>query len=91
MLLDMDCMSQPPERNFPFFRPNHFLKMDAINAHELMTYDRFSILGWSSGGASAIIMAALFSESVNKLVASLGMKLYITKQDIELLEKTRNR
>lgn len=67
-----------PRETFPFFRPDHFLKTDTINTHELMkklTYDRSLILGWSSGGASAIIMAALFSESVKKVVASLGDKI----------------
>ena len=84
--------SRPPERDFHVPVPDHFLKTDAMDAHQLMqalSFDKFSILGWCDGGVTAIIMAALFPESVKKLVV-WGTKAYITKQDIELLERTRN-
>ena len=83
--------SRPPDRVFQV-KPDHFLKMDAIDGHTIMqalSFKKFSILGWSDGGVSAIILAALFPGSVEKLVV-WGANAYVTKDDIALFEKTRD-
>ena len=83
--------SRPPEREF-LVKPDHFLKRDALDGHALMqalSFRKFSVLGWSDGGVSAIILAALFPESVKKLVI-WGSNAYVTKDDIVLFEKTRD-
>ena len=83
--------SRPPERVFPV-EPDHFLKLDAIDGHSLMqalSINKFSILGWCDGGVSAIILAALYPESVEKIVI-WGSNAYVTKMDIEIFEQTRD-
>ena len=83
--------SRPPEREF-LVEPDHFLKIDALDGHALMqalSFKKFSVLGWSDGGVSVIILAALFPESVQKLVV-WGSNTYVTKDDINLFEKTRD-
>ena len=83
--------SRPPQRVFQV-KPDHFLKIDAIDGHNVMqalSFKKFSILGWSDGGVSAIILAALFPESVENLVV-WGANAYLTKDDIVLFEKTRD-
>ena len=83
--------SRHPKRQF-LVEPDHFLKMDAQDGHALMqslSFKKYSILGWSDGGVSAIILAALFPESVEKLII-WGSNAYVTKEDIELFEKTRD-
>ena len=83
--------SRPPEREFPI-EPDHFLKVDAMDGYSLMqglSFEKFSVLGWSDGGVSATILAALYPESVQKLII-WGSNAYATKYDIELFEKTRD-
>ena len=84
--------SRPPERDFLVKPDDHFLKIDAMDGHTLMqalSFKKFSVLGWSDGGVSAIMLAALFPESVKKLVV-WGSNAYVTKDDIVLFEKTRD-
>ena len=83
--------SRPPEREY-LVKPDHFLKIDALDGYALMkalSFKKFSVLGWSDGGVSAILLAALYPESVQKLVI-WGSNAYVTKDDIELFEKTRD-
>jgi valacyclovir hydrolase len=59
--------------------PDHFLKIDTLNGHALMkalSFKKFLVLGWSDGGVSATILAALHPESVQKLVV-WGSTAYI--------------
>ena len=58
-------VSRPPERNFPVEPDRHFLKIDALDEYTLMKslcFEKFSVLGWSDGGVSATILAALYPE-----------------------------
>ena len=83
--------SRPPKRDF-FTEPEIFLKTDALDAHALMKtlgFPSFSILGWSDGGVSAIVLAARFPEAVKKLVL-WGANAYMSRTDVEFIEKTRN-
>ena len=86
----MGHASRPPERQF-VIEPDHFLKMDALDGYALMqalSFKKFSIFGYCNGGVSAIILAALHPESVQKLVI-WGSTAYVTKHDVEIWEKIR--
>ena len=85
--------SRPPERDF-VIEPDcdFFLKMDALDGYALMqalSFKKFSIFGYCNGGVSAIILAALHPESVQKLVI-WGSTAYVAKSDLEIWEKTRD-
>ena len=54
-----------------------------------LSFKKFSVLGWSDGGVSATILAALYPELVQSLVI-WGSNAYVTYYDIELFEKTRD-
>ena len=79
------------QANF-LIEPDHFLKIDALDGHALMqalSFKKFSILGWCNGGISAILLAALYPESVQRLII-WGSNAYVMKYDIEPFEKTRD-
>lgn len=59
--------SRPPERTFPV----GFYHRDAYLADSLMRrlgFDQYSIVGWSDGGTTGLIMASCYPETVKKLV-----------------------
>ncbi len=83
--------SIPPRRIFKT-SPLHFLEQDAIDGHNLMLevgFTKYSVLGWSDGGVAAIHLASKYPDSVRKLVI-WGANSFVSKEDIELFEKTRN-
>jgi valacyclovir hydrolase len=65
--------------------------MDALDGNALMqapSFKKFSIFGYCNGGVSAIILAALYPESVQKLVLKLwGSTAYVMKDDVETWER----
>ncbi|XP_010745915.3 valacyclovir hydrolase [Larimichthys crocea] len=80
--------SRPPARDFPI----DFYERDAKDAVDLMKalgFGKFSMLGWSDGGMTALIAAAKNPDLVNKIVA-WGSNAYICKQDLELYEAVRD-
>ncbi|XP_072167942.1 valacyclovir hydrolase-like [Diadema setosum] len=80
--------SRPPRRDFP----EDFLLRDARDGRELMRalgYTRFSVLGWSAGGISALLLAATYPDDVNKLVLS-GSFAYMTDTLVEKFEALRD-
>jgi len=80
--------SRPPSRTFP---PS-FFRDDALAAADLMKtlgHDQYSVLGWSDGGNSAVILAALRPQSVTKLVI-WGANAYVSEKDIQLYEAVRD-
>lgn len=50
---------------------------------------KFSLLGWSDGGISSIILAGKYPEAVDKLVV-WGANSYILPEDIDQFEKIRD-
>ena len=83
--------SRPPPRAYRL-GPVHFLRADAVHAHAVMKalgYDRFSVLGWSDGGVAALFLAALFPESVRKMVV-WGANAYVSDEDIEMFLAVRD-
>ena len=55
---------------------------------QTLGYDRYHVLGWSDGGNSAVILAALRPENVTKLVI-WGANAYVSDKDQELYEGMR--
>lgn len=75
--------SRPPDRHFD----NDFYRKDSQLANQLMNLIKrpeYSLIGWSDGGITALIMAALYPDNVRKLV-SFGSSAFITDKDLELV------
>ena len=76
--------SRPQDRNF-----NNFFFNDAEMAAKTMSElgkEKYSLLGWSDGGITALILAAKHQKNVDKLVI-WGSNAYVTKSDIEMIHK----
>ena len=83
--------STPHDREF-CITPEHHLKLDAVQAYELMVllgFPKFSILGWCSGGVSAIHLAADLPDAVKSLVI-WGTRSYLTERDVCIQEELRD-
>ncbi|KAG2458563.1 BPHL hydrolase, partial [Polypterus senegalus] len=80
--------SIPPERDFPL----DFFSRDAGDAVALMkalSFNKFSMLGWSDGGITALIAAAVYPSVVNKMVV-WGANAYVTQEDLQLYNAVRD-
>ncbi|XP_041453879.1 valacyclovir hydrolase-like [Lytechinus variegatus] len=80
--------SQPPERDFPL----DFFNRDAKDARDLMQalgHKKYSLMGWSDGGITALILAGTYTDEVKKLLL-WGANSYITEDDLKLYEATRD-
>ena len=79
--------SRPAER----FKGNsaNFWLTDAKDAHALMqhlSFPDFSVLGWSDGGISGLILSSMHPKSVRKLVV-WGANAYVTEDDAKLFKQ----
>lgn len=86
--------SRPPHRTWPGVSSDEgptFYHRDARSADSLMkTLDQFclqsieqySLVGWSDGAITSLIMAALFPERVSKIVCFAG-NAYYTKDEVD--------
>lgn len=54
-----------------------------------MNIDKYSLLGWSDGGITALILASKVVDQVDKLIV-WGSNAYVTEKDIELYERIRD-
>ncbi|CAN7991659.1 unnamed protein product [Ixodes hexagonus] len=85
--------SRPPERTFPV----DFYHRDARVVAQLMQagtppqlgHQKYSVVGWSDGANTGMILAATCPEHVEKLVA-FGGNAYIEEHDVQLIEATRD-
>ncbi|KAG9348095.1 hypothetical protein JZ751_004120 [Albula glossodonta] len=80
--------SRPPQRDFPL----DFFDRDAKDAVDLMLalkFKRFSLLGWSDGGITALIAAARNPSLINKLVV-WGSNAYVSEQDVKIYNSIRD-
>ena len=48
---------------------------------QTLKYDNYSLVGWSDGGITALIMAAKYPHRIRKCV-TLGANAYITKEEV---------
>lgn len=80
--------SIPPKRTFG----SEFFRRDAETAHKLMEnlgVNKYSILGWSDGGITAMIVAANNQKSVENLIF-WGSNSYIVPDEIKIYQSKRN-
>lgn len=86
--------SRPPERTFPV----DFFRRDAECAARLIEkvlpsggdgVREVSVVGWSDGGITALIMTAMHPEIVRRLVV-FGTNAYVTSDDLKLYEAIRD-
>uniref|UniRef100_A0A8D0CIV9 Biphenyl hydrolase like n=1 Tax=Scleropages formosus TaxID=113540 RepID=A0A8D0CIV9_SCLFO len=80
--------SRPPSRDFPL----DFFDRDAKDAVDLMQalkFNKFSLLGWSDGGITAMIAAARSPSFVNKLVV-WGSNAYVSEKDVAIYNGIRD-
>ncbi|XP_014241794.1 valacyclovir hydrolase [Cimex lectularius] len=80
--------SRPPPRDFS----GHFFERDADAGACLMEHlgiKKFSILGWSDGGITGLIIAGKYAERVDKTIV-WGANAYVTDADINLYEGIRD-
>ncbi|ALC47239.1 CG5377 [Drosophila busckii] len=80
--------SVPPQRSFGL----EFFQRDAEAALQLMrtlNKPKFSILGWSDGGITALILAGRHAEAVDKL-AIWGAGAYLNEAEVKSLRAIRD-
>ena len=80
--------SRPPARRFP----HDYYHIDAADAAGLMRalgHERYDLMGWSDGANAGVILAAQNAAAVRKLVV-FGGNSYITQEDIDAYEATRD-
>ncbi|KAK0171513.1 hypothetical protein PV327_011164 [Microctonus hyperodae] len=79
--------SRPPDRTFP----ENFFERDAHYAHDLMTTlgfsNKFSLIGWSDGAITSLILAAKNPRSVQKLIL-LAANSYISLEEMKIYKGT---
>eukprot|EP00118_Oscarella_pearsei_P029071 m.311654 g.311654 ORF g.311654 m.311654 type:complete len:264 (+) comp95794_c0_seq1:101-892(+) len=78
--------SRPPERYFSV----DMFKQDALDGIELMNrlqFSEFSVMGWSDGAITALVLASLSPLAVRSLVI-WGGNAFFVKEDITAFEKT---
>lgn len=80
--------SRPPDRDWPV----HFLGRDADVAAKLMQklgIDKYSVVGWSDGGITGLMVAARNPQKVRKLVI-WGSNAYVDPSDVAIFEGIRD-
>lgn len=80
--------SVPPQRKFGL----EFFREDAEAAVKLMralNRPKFSVLGWSDGGITALILAGRHADAVEKL-AIWGAGAYLNKDEVQSLQAIRD-
>lgn len=78
--------SRPPNRTFP----DDFFQRDATWAHNLMKtlgYSKFSLIGWSDGGITSLVLSAAYPDSIRKMVV-FGANSYIHPDETKIYEST---
>ncbi|XP_013880160.1 valacyclovir hydrolase [Austrofundulus limnaeus] len=80
--------SRPPDRDFP---PDFFERdaKDAVDLMKVLGFGRFSLLGWSDGGITALIAAARNPDRINKMVV-WGSNAFVSQEDLKLYNMVRD-
>ncbi|XP_073534799.1 valacyclovir hydrolase [Phyllobates terribilis] len=81
-------LSIPPARDYPadFFSRD---AKDAVDLMQALNLKKFSLLGWSDGGITAVIAAGSYPSVVNKLVI-WGANAYVTEEDLALYNAVKD-
>lgn len=80
--------SRPPDRDFP---PDFFERdaKDAVDLMKALGFGRFSLLGWSDGGITALIAAARNPDTIRKMVV-WGSNAFVSREDLKLYDAVRD-
>nr|XP_046247567.1 valacyclovir hydrolase isoform X2 [Scatophagus argus] len=80
--------SRPPGRDFP---PDFFERdaKDAVDLMKALGFGRFSLLGWSDGGITALIAAAKNPDLIRKMVV-WGSNAFVSQHDLQLYDAVRD-
>ncbi|XP_062986383.1 valacyclovir hydrolase [Elgaria multicarinata webbii] len=80
--------SIPPDRDFP---PDFFERdaKDAVSLMQALKFKKFSLLGWSDGGTTALIAAAKYPNLIHKMVV-WGANANITEEDVKCFNAIRD-
>ncbi|KAG7236131.1 hypothetical protein INR49_000695 [Caranx melampygus] len=80
--------SRPPDRDFP---PDFFERdaKDAVDLMKALGFGKFSLLGWSDGGITALIAAARNPDLINRMVV-WGSNAFVSQQDLKLYDAVRD-
>lgn len=76
--------SRPPDRTFPI----NFYERDAEYANNFMKalgYHNYSLIGWSDGGISSLILAARHSDNIRKMIV-FGSNSYILPEELKVYQ-----
>jgi valacyclovir hydrolase len=63
--------------------PNFIVHFQNVNQ------DKFSLMGWSDGGITAMMLAAMIPDKIRKMVV-WGANSYVTPEELATYEKIRN-
>lgn len=80
--------SRPPERQWS----NDYLLQDAEDVVKLLQklrVDRYTLMGWGDGGASAVIAAALYPDRIRRLVI-WGVNAEVSREDRPIYDRLQN-
>lgn len=80
--------SRPPDRDYPMDLHHR----DAKDARDVMLakgFEKFSLMGWSGGGITALILAATYQDNINKMVV-WGAISHITDDNLKMWKDLRN-
>ncbi|KYN04919.1 PREDICTED: valacyclovir hydrolase [Cyphomyrmex costatus] len=80
--------SRPPDRTFP----DDFYQRDATYAHNLMKtlgYSKFSLIGWSDGGITSLLLSSAYPDSIYKMVV-FGANAYIHPDETKIYKSIRD-
>lgn len=80
--------SRPPDRDFP---PDFFERdaKDAVDLMKALGFGKFSLLGWSDGGITALIAAARNPDLISRMVV-WGSNAFVSQHDLELYDAVRD-
>uniref|UniRef100_A0ACB8FCT2 Uncharacterized protein n=2 Tax=Sphaerodactylus townsendi TaxID=933632 RepID=A0ACB8FCT2_9SAUR len=80
--------SIPPLREFP---PDFFERdaKDAVDLMQALKFQRFSLLGWSDGGITALVAAAKYPHLIHKMVI-WGANANVTAEDVKIYNGIRD-
>ena len=76
--------SRPPDRTYPA----DFFERDAVWGFNLMKtlgHSTFSLLGWSDGGITSLILASKFPENIRKMIV-VGANSYVLPDELKVYE-----
>lgn len=80
--------SRPPDRDFP---PDFFERdaKDAVDLMKTLGFSKFSLLGWSDGGITALVAAARNPDLIKKMVV-WGANAFVSQHDLKLYNEVRD-